>query len=200
MKIGKDNSWSESVIKGLEKIDSEYVFTIFDDLILNESVDSSGLSKYMGMAVANDFNYFRFRPYPPADEMLDEGYGRISKKADYRVSLCTSLVKKSVLYDLLQEGESAWDFELYGTNRSTKYNDFYVTNKSLLPYYNAIEKGQWNKAIIDELAPYDIDISKRGIFERKDQSSALGNFKHWLLFKFLPLRLRKLILKLLKNK
>lgn len=198
--IGEDKDWSTSVIKGLELIEADYILTIFDDLILKEKVDQAKIMKLVQLTLFEGYDYFRFRPYPSPDKINDEGYGKISQKAEYRVSLCTALIKKSVLGDLLKGGESAWDFELYGTLRSTKYNSFYATTKSLLPYYNAIEKGKWRKDFLQEMELYDIDVSTRGIYEESSTKSRLGGLKHWILFSLLPLWLRGKLLKLLNMK
>ena len=41
-------------------------------------------------------------------------------------------MEKSVLRELLKDGESAWDFEIVGSRRGRKFNKFYSVNKNLI--------------------------------------------------------------------
>jgi hypothetical protein len=48
------------------------------------------------------------------------------------------------LVSLLRETESAWEFELNGTHRSTQYRDgFYSVWKPVFDYKHVVERGLW---------------------------------------------------------
>ena len=77
-----------------------------------------------------------------------------------------SIWKKSVLRELLKDGESAWDFEIVGSRRARKFNKFYSVNKNLIFLDNAIIKGRWQKSIINKL---NIEHAERPIMTSFEQ-------------------------------
>lgn len=196
--VGPDADWSSSLIRGLEKIKSPYVLTLFDDLIIKEKINTDKIKSIVQSCVDNDYNYFRLRPSPPPDGNEHEEYGSLKPGASYRVSLCTSIVKKDTLISLLQSGENAWDFEKFGSLRSSKLRDFYSSKNQLIPYDNAIEKGKWNKSVLPLLAERKIPVEPRGIFQAEENHSSISKIKHFLVFSLMPVFVRKLFYRLQK--
>ena len=141
LKTGEDIDWSTNLIAGLLKLPSEYIFLTNDDQIIIDHINSDLFIRYLSMCIENNWNYLRFHNSPREYFLIDKMVSKIGKRSDYRTSVKTALFKKSVLVDLLQSGESAWDFETAGSLRSEKYDDFYTMNENLFTHVNLIVKG-----------------------------------------------------------
>ena len=190
--IGEDLDWSTNLSIGLEKLSSEYIITIFEDLILTQPVDTKLIQHFVSTCSENQYEYLRLRPSPPPDGNEFPSYGSIHKGAPYRVSLCTSIVRRSTLQHLLVKGESAWDFEKYGSLRSQHYKHFYSTYQQIIPYINSIEKGKWNPSMMDRLKEVGIDYQQRGLFQNEKRSKPSSQIKHFIVFSIMPVFIRKL--------
>jgi len=59
-------------------------------------------------------NYLRLNPRPKPDKPYNDQIGLVSPGTLYRTATVMTIWKKSVLVDLLNPEETAWDFELYG--------------------------------------------------------------------------------------
>lgn len=190
--IGNDLDWSSNLLLGLEKLTSEYVLTIFEDLILTERVHTGLIQQLVSTCVQNQYDYLRLRPSPPPDGKEFATYGSISRGAPYRVSLCTSIIRRSTLQQLLKKGENAWDFEKYGSLRSQRYKHFYSTYEQVIPYINSIEKGKWNPSMMDRLEEAGIDYHQRGLFHNEKKSKPSSQIKHFIVFSIMPVFIRQL--------
>jgi len=65
------------------------------------------------------------RPQTPWPEQKDIGF--IAKGAAYRTSLQVAFWDRQVLLDLLEENESAWDFEINGSRRSDRISEPFLS-------------------------------------------------------------------------
>lgn len=161
--IGDEISWSDNILKCLNKIDEEYILLIFDDVFLYKTIDSKLIERLSNIAYENNWNYLRLSPYPSYDELLTSEIGKIYKNRLYRTSTAWSLFKKEVLIDLLEPTESAWDFEIIGSERSNKYSDFYSVNMIVLPYLNGVVKGKWVRSVYKYLKREGFSVSDSSI-------------------------------------
>ena len=103
--------------------------------------------------------------------------------------------KKSILKDLLKEGESAWDFEINGSKRAYKYDGFYAVYNDFIKYKNGIIKGKWRRSIVKNHANYGLkikDLSRPIMTLREEYEYSFRKFRSVLFNKF-PNRLRVLL-------
>ena len=157
--VGDDISWSDSLQKGVSLLKEDYILLFLDDLFLRESVNTKEVLEVFSWAVESDINYVRMNPMRnKPDESLNDSIGILSKGVIYRTSTVVSVWKKNVLLDLLKDGESAWDFEFYGSIRSDKYDRFYASWKDCFPITNAVIKGKWCKEAVRRLKSLGIEI------------------------------------------
>jgi hypothetical protein len=140
---GKDNDWSSSLRKALEKIDENNVFFLLEDAFLCKKVNNDDFLSHYKFFINNNVNYLRLRPAPKPDVNYNEIYGAISNNAMYRVSLFASFWKKDVLLDVLKDGESAWQFEVNGSERSVKYDKFFSAYSNFFSIVHGVERGKW---------------------------------------------------------
>ena len=92
------------------------------------------------------------------------------------VRVLMALFKKDVLIDLLDKKESAWDFEIKGSERSNKYNDFYSVDVEILPYLNGVVKGKWVNKVYRHLKKENFDVSDKNIKKMNFYESILFEF------------------------
>tara|TARA_B100000945_G_C20399391_1_gene606536 strand:- start:1047 stop:1778 length:732 start_codon:yes stop_codon:yes gene_type:complete len=142
--IGDELSWSDNLIKSLNKIQQNYVLLTFDDLFLTSQVDHVLLLSLINRAIHEEFNYFQLYRSISKGRRLDNLIFKKLNQTKYKNSTIWSLWKKDVLLNLLEEKENAWEFEIKGNIRSFKYDNFYSTRKNVIPFINGIVKGVWN--------------------------------------------------------
>lgn len=163
VKVGMDSSWSDNLIIALREVKTKYVFIILEDYIINAPVQSERVQDMLhllestGGAYAEVFFDYgvikneKHKNYP--QEREDVIIRSRGKDAKYRTSLQASLWNIKTLKKLLVTGESAWDFEIYGSMRSKfMAQPFYAIaheNGSIISYLNAAERGQYRKSVVE---------------------------------------------------
>jgi hypothetical protein len=141
LQVGNDISWSSNLIKSLEKIDSERILFLYDDVFFTK-FDPKYLEEMLGLTKQHNYDWLTLRPsnFPVQGKEID--IAKISKNSTYRTSLFLSIVKKSTMLELLLSEENAWQFEINGTKRSLDL-DFWTVKGSKVEYIHGIIKGVW---------------------------------------------------------
>jgi len=142
--IGSEISWSDNLIKSLIKIEQKYVLLTFDDLFLVDKVDDNKIKKLMQFAIDKDINYLQFYRSISKGKRINDKLFKKSRNAKYKNSTIWSFWKKEVLISLLKKEENAWEFEIKGSIRAAKLDDFYSTRSNIIPFVNGVVKGFWN--------------------------------------------------------
>jgi len=140
--VGNDISWSDNLMKLLNEIDEKNVLLLIDDAPFSVDVDIDKLRNHYDSFVKNNMNYLNLKGSPKADKNINQYFGEISPSKGYRTALVPALWKKSILLSLLKSGESAWEFEVVGSERSGKYGDFFSVNKPIFTFDHIIVKGK----------------------------------------------------------
>lgn len=145
IKIGKDKSWSDGVIKALNKIKNNYDYALItlEDLLLMENVNQKRLDNMINLFFAADGNYLKLIRKPRPTNRINTFFGEIKPGSLYRPTCVYALWKVDVLLDLLHETESAWEFERYASVRSDTYDGFYVVYNDFFKVINTVIKGKW---------------------------------------------------------
>jgi hypothetical protein len=161
--VGKDISWSDNLINSLNQLKEHYILLFMDDLFLIESVKTDKFIKLLKTTFEINAKYVTMDPLYKPDKHFNDLVGLISKGAIYRASTVLTIWDRSVLLELLKNGESAWDFEIYGTIRSDKYDDFYATCDNYFNVINGVIKGKWQRSAIRKIRSLgvEIDLIKR---------------------------------------
>lgn len=168
--IGEDVSWSDNLRKAALNIKEDHILLFLDDLLLHSAVKTDEVLKVFDWILQTNANYVRMNPTQWPDKPYNELVGIVSKGAIYRTSTVLSVWKKNTLFELLKSGESAWDFEIYGTVRSDKYDGFYSTRNDHFPVINGVIKSKWQRSAVKKLESLGvkIDLEKRGIMSYKE--------------------------------
>jgi len=162
IRVGKDISWSDNLISALTYVNEHYILMVLDDLFFIDYVSNQNILRVVDWILQHEPNYVRMKPSPKPDKPYNGIVGIVSKGTIYRTSTVMSVWKKEILIDLLKPGETAWEFEIYGTVRSDKYDGFYSTWEDLFPVVNGVIKGKWQRNVVKKLQSLDVEINING--------------------------------------
>jgi hypothetical protein len=139
--IGDDISWSDNLSKALDKVDEEYVLMWIDDLILLNDFNWNDIQRKIQWFFEQKSDYMRLNPTPIGVDKT-KSFSKIAVNDYYRSSTVFSIWRKEVLERILVSGESAWQFEIIGTDRTNKYKKWYASSSYLINYTNLVIKGK----------------------------------------------------------
>lgn len=193
--VGDDVSWSDNLKIALKQIHEEYLLMFIDDLFLFDYVKSNKVNKVLEWMSKSCANYVRMNPTQKPDKPFNEVVGIVSKGTIYRASTVMSVWKKSILQELLKSGENAWEFEVYGTIRSDRYDGFYSTWEDFFPVVNGVIKGKWQRSAVRKLKSLgiNIDLAKRDIMTFSETLMLYFKKLRSYILNFMPARYRRQI-------
>ena len=141
--VGEDLNWSDTLKKGLLKIQEKRIFFIFDDSFITR-INLEEVKLIFNLTIENDLDSvaLRKRVFDSGKRFNDKIY-KINPTAKYRNSLFLNLIKKDLLLSLLKSGENAWQFEKDGNKRNKSFDFYSVYNSKLVTYKHGIVKGKW---------------------------------------------------------
>ena len=188
LSLGLNLSWSSLLIKALDKIETPYVLLMLEDFFIHSKVDNKLIQDLLQTAISKNMNLLRLNPRPGPTRIIPNvcEFGILNANSPYRVSTQGSIWKKSHLRKLIVEGESAWEFEINGTTRSSEYDNYFCVWKDCLSYgHHVVERGKW--------FPWELWKYKRkniGIDLKARKSMSARETCIWLGKKFVNLVLR----------
>lgn len=191
--VGRDVSWSDNLRRGLGKIKESYVLLLLDDLFLLDFVKTERVLRVFRWILECEPNYVRLHPSQKPDRPYSDLVGLVSPGAIYRASTVGAVWRRQTLLELLREGESAWDFEIYGSIRSDSYDKFFSTWDNHLPFLNGVIKGKWHPRAVAALesAGVQVDLQNRKLMSRRE--TAVLGLAEWRsrLLNLLPAQYRR---------
>ncbi len=140
--VGDDVDWSSNLKKAVSVIDEENILLMLDDAPLSEEVDSVVFNEIYRAFLDQGMNYINLKSSPAPQETIDDLYGELGPGLLYRTSLAPTIWKKSILLQILKDGESAWQFEINGSRRSDLLAGFYSTKSPAFKYLHCVVKGK----------------------------------------------------------
>ncbi len=171
-------TWSECLIRALSSIDDEVILYMQEDYFLKDSVKNDLVEKYVHMMqenlVMHCIHLTDQAVIPNQKSKQFSGLYTVALKQRYRISCQTALWRKETLKSYLRAHENAWEFEEFGSKRTSIANDdFYVVDKAwvklnefeIIPYiFTGIIQGKWYEETVPLFAKHNIqvDYSKRG--------------------------------------
>tara|TARA_B100000029_G_scaffold514148_1_gene615869 strand:- start:164 stop:919 length:756 start_codon:yes stop_codon:yes gene_type:complete len=196
IKVGEDLSWSDNLLKGIEKLNYDYVLLLIDDVLFRSKISNDYFNQISNWVNENKPNYLRLCISHQPD-YFDELIGKIPKITPYKTSTMPCIWKKAILKDLLKRGESAWDFEQKGSIRAYKYDGFYAVYNNFITYKNGIIKGKWRRSLVKNNNNYDLnvrDLSRPIMTFKEEYEYSFRKFRS-VLFNKLPNNLREFLKK-----
>jgi len=146
--VGDDHDWSSSFRRAISSIPSRYLIVLLEDYFLFAPVNTDKIVEYAQYMTARSAAFLQLysillRAAPTADH---PDIGPRDKGSLYRISLQPAIWDKQALNTLLQDGESAWEFETKGTVRSNSLDAAFFSLKpgvkSPIPVCNAASRGK----------------------------------------------------------
>ncbi len=127
--IGPDLDYSSNLIAMLQRIDAPWVILWIEDRVLAERVDTKRLANLVAAAQKQEAGFLKLiasHPYAIPNDPAQE-IGEISKGTRYRVCMTVALWNKQVLLRLLRPGETAWQIERQGSERSNDFAEVFLS-------------------------------------------------------------------------
>lgn len=173
-------TWSECLINALNQIESPLILYFQEDYFLDKIVDVDFVEKMVNLMI-NKPEIKRIGLV--TTDSLGELYpcefpelNIISVKAKYRISTQVAIWRKDTLLSYLKPEENGWMFEIFGTWRSRKKSEVFLTlnrnlfnnsNKIFSYLHTGIIKGKWHPEIPQLFRENNInlDLSKRGFYD-----------------------------------
>lgn len=183
----KKVAWGRRMIETLKKIKTKYVLFALEDFYLESPVDEDRLVKcYEYMENNPNIAYFSFFPTVDSNNIQSDRYDGFElrpQKGEYRLNCQIALWNREKLISYIRPHESPWEWELYGSRRSSRYKEeFYTVSENSAKIFDycrgaIIMRGRW---YIEKVKPLcekhnlQIDFSQRGDYE----SLVKENLKH----------------------
>ena len=188
--IGNERlTWSECLIKALGQVDTPLVLYLQEDYFFERPVNISLVHELANLLEADvsikHIGLTHFGSCGPFHSTSDPRLWKIDPKARYRISTQAGLWRTESLRSYLKPKENGWMFEIYGTRRSWKRDecfltvnrDIYCPGKSPIFQYShtGIIKGKWHPDMPSLFSCHGIKVNfeKRGFYRES----------HWLIRK-----------------
>ena len=199
---GDDLNWSSSLHKILNKIKEDYLLVILEDFLIISKVNEEEILKHFNYMMKNKINHMHdMHIGMNFDEEINENYGEYQIGAPYRTNVY-GFWNKLCLQELLQGGESPWEFEIMGSYRSKAYDKFLALKHPPFQILNLVEKGRYTNKSFEYCEKNNIRINlNRKIWLKQNKLIKIFQIIYFNLIKKIPwnkrLRLTNIIRKLL---
>jgi hypothetical protein len=197
LSTGEDKNWSDSLNAALDKVREDSLLIILDDVYIMEKPDSLRILRCFEILEKFNLATLHTRPSPKKRRynIHHKDWYEYSNKDEYTANV-HAFWDKSSLVNILESGENAWDFEVYG---SARLNRHFMSGALDVPLFNIahlIEKGMWVpdiREIIEELN-LSISLKSRAISMESGLGRALKNLVFNFALNVLPSKPRRYFL------
>lgn len=163
IKVGEDKGWASNLKLALKNITTPYILYMQEDYWLTSPISTDLFMKQVEYSEINHVDYLRMSfPFMDNDKIDDEHALSNITKDKYALCLQTVLFKRDILYKILVDGWSGWDYE-------ANISDYLIRNKITIrsevllssvnpqiifnyPTGTAVRKGRWTVAGRDFLS------------------------------------------------
>ena len=186
-KIKNDLGWSGNLIEILKNINEDYIIYFQEDYFLRKKVANEKIFAALRLMVETKAAYLRLYPCPGPDLPFNfsQEVGIISRDAAYRNSTQTAIWDKKILFSLLKNGETGWDFETKGgLERSREIKQLFLSYKEPVINYlcTAIVKRRFTREAIKFCKKEGIKISTKNIKKQSWLQILKYKIKKWIKF------------------
>jgi hypothetical protein len=165
--VGPDRAWASNMVAALESIPQPYLLYFQDDYFLNGPVNKALLAEDFAYAFDHDAASFCFQArgqLEPNFQPLNDRFGIVPPDSDGRTRLQVTLWKKEAFRAALRPGETAWDMEARGSERTRGLLaiSYLQRRDHPIPYLmSAIVRGLWTPEALSLCAESGFDIQPR---------------------------------------
>lgn len=176
--VGADKGWATNMQQALQRIETPYFLYFQEDYFLTAPVDQAQLASDITYAFEHDVASFSFCDL----SLLEPEFGRtkerfavVSENSRGRTRLQVTLWKREAFAALLRAGETAWDMEARGSERSRGLRIVSYTGRAAAPItyvMSAIVRGLWTDEAVALCAKHHLRI--RPGFRSNDANTKRG--------------------------
>lgn len=175
--VGTDRGWASNFRRALAQVPHEYVLYLQDDYFLQAPVNTQRVVEDCAWCIERKIDSLCFAAYPqpqPGFVFVTERFGRAPVDSDGRTRCQFALWKKSALLAVLREGETAWEMESRGSERTRDMQIMVYAREGDAPMRylsSAIVRGLWIPEALQMCRAAGVPIAPRvrGIFRRGQQ-------------------------------
>lgn len=188
------NFWGERLLETLSSLDTDFIFMLFDDFILEKRFDIDRFEKCVEIIKSYDdisaIYLDDLKVNSNTNIFLDnfnKDFELLDKNVDYRLNSAPALWRRDHLMKYTHKEDTPWAWEVFGTYRTQKENNRFYHCKSFEKIYTfdgqkggAIYRSKWVRDVVEsKVKKYniDVDLTKRGF------TSELSHEKRTLLWK-----------------
>jgi hypothetical protein len=149
IRTGPDRGWASNMQLALEEISTPYLLYMQEDYFLTAPVRREQLAADFTYAFDHDVDSFCLRARTkrePDFQPINEHFGVVPRDSDGRTRAQTTLWKRESLLSALRDGETAWEMEARGSERTRDMLalSYSTRENASLPYLmSAIVRGLW---------------------------------------------------------
>lgn len=176
----KRATWSQCLKWALEEIDTDIILYMQEDYFLEDHVKNDCIRYFINLLQEN--------PEIPSIQLTRYGIPAIQPTSYPNLyssdpnffsylSCQASLWRKDVLFSLIRDHETAWNFEWWGSKRAKYVGYNFLTinpqwlkeKKEIIPYIcTGVIGGKWYRPVVDLFKKHGIiiDYNQRGFYER----------------------------------
>jgi hypothetical protein len=165
--VGPDRDWASNMATALASISQPYILYFQEDYFLNGDVNDGQLAEDFAYAFENDaasFCLYARSRLEPDFQSLNDRFGVVPRDSDGRTRLQVTLWRKEALQALLRPGESAWNMEARGSERTRDILalSYLQRRDAPIPYLmSAIVRGLWTREAISLCRQARVEIHPR---------------------------------------
>jgi len=179
--------WSNCLIKQIAQIQTPYILLLLEDFFLRKDVHTEEVLVAFDFLLRHKGKMMRIgrnKPWPSRgiDGPINKNINIAVIKPGYpcRITLQAAFWEKQALIDLCKCGESIWQFETKGSERSWRWEEgFFCTMKDIFPYkHHVVARGKWlwYEALYFSNLNIGCDFSKRKLMTSRD-------YAKWIFYK-----------------
>ena len=182
-----EKKWSKRIKDSIRQIDQKYILFLLEDFFLQDFVQTDTLKKLVGWMDENEaISAIRIYPfwesYTNSWLKYRDNFFVIDRNYEERVNAQAAIWRKDRFVEILNDDETAWQFEILASNRSRKDPYLYLgyfeplALKGIFPYQFAPANGYgitagkwlWNNKQLFEKNGIDCDFSELGIMSERE--------------------------------
>jgi hypothetical protein len=189
----RPGTWSSELRDGLNQLRKPYVLLWLDDFPPLGLSSSGEIMSLIQQFIAHQGNYLRLNPTPAGHgPAVFAGVHEIKPGELYRTSTVYAVWRREVLLRVLDDSETAWQFEFAGSVRSDCHGGFMASDRQHVDFVNLVIKGLIDPRAEARLRQAQVDVS--GVVRPRMDAAQLrklqfGEFRSRVL-KLLPWQLR----------
>ena len=178
IRVGRDKGWATNMQLALEQIHSPYILYLQEDYFLTAPVRAERLASDIAYAIeqnAASFCFYDLSLLEPEFRRGDERFGIVPEESKGRTRLQATFWKREAFAALIRPGETAWNMEARGSERTRGMLMLsYTPNDAVpIPYLmSGIVRGLWAPEAVELCRAHDLRI--RPAFRSLDAGTKRG--------------------------